>query len=255
MFKKSLKILALLVFSCETFAQSTNTLWYKQPAKHFEETLVLGNGKLGATVFGGVESDKILLNDATLWSGEPVNANMNSEAYKNVSAIREALKNEDYKLADQLQRKLQGKFSESYAPLGTMFIAPSAPDGGTVKYTNYYRELDISKAVSKVTYEINGVKYTREYFVSHPDQIMIVKLTSSQKGALTFDVKFNSLLKYKVSTPNQTLQANGYAPIKAEPNYRRVQNPIVFDENKGTRFTTLAKIKILVVQSYQPIAH
>lgn len=239
MLKKSLKVLALLILSCETFAQSTNTLWYKQPAQYFEETLVLGNGKLGATVFGGVESDKILLNDATLWSGEPVNANMNPEAYKYVSAIREALKNEDYKLADKLQRKLQGKFSESYAPLGTMFINHA----NATNYSNYYRELNISQAVSKVTYEINGVKYTREYFVSQPDQIMVVKLTSNKKGALTFDVKFNSLLKYKVSTPNQTLQANGYAPIKAEPNYRKSDNPVVFDENKGTRFTTVAKIK------------
>ncbi len=239
MLKNHLKALILLMLSCETFAQSTNTLWYKQPAQYFEETLVLGNGKLGATVFGGVKSDKIYLNDATLWSGEPVNANMNPEAYKNLPAIREALKNEDYKLADKLQRQLQGKFSESYAPLGTMFINHANAD----TYSNYYRELNIAQAVSKVTYEINGIKYTREYFVSQPDQIMVVKLTSSKKGALTFDVKFNSLLKYKVSTPKQTLQANGYAPIKAEPNYRRVENPIVFDENKGTRFTTLAKIK------------
>ncbi|MFN3488740.1 MAG: glycosyl hydrolase family 95 catalytic domain-containing protein [Emticicia sp.] len=245
MIKTHLKILALLIFSCETFAQSNNTLWYKQPAQYFEESLVLGNGKLGATVFGGVESDKIYLNDATLWSGEPVNPLMNPaggepQAYKNVPAIREALKNEDYKLADQLQRKLQGKFSESFAPLGTMFINHSPP---TSEVSNYYRELDISKAISKVTYEINGVKYTREYFVSHPDQIMAVKLTSSQKGGLTFDIKFNSLLKYKVTTPKQTLQINGYAPIHAEPNYRKSDNPVIFDEAKGTRFTTLAKIK------------
>ena len=71
-------------------AQSTNTLWYKQPAQYFEESLVLGNGKMGASVFGGVQSDKIFLNDATLWSGVPVDANMNPEAYKNIPAIREA---------------------------------------------------------------------------------------------------------------------------------------------------------------------
>ncbi|MDP2114663.1 MAG: glycoside hydrolase N-terminal domain-containing protein, partial [Bacteroidota bacterium] len=101
-------------------AQSTNTLWYSKPARYFEESLVLGNGKMGASVFGGVQSDQIYLNDATLWSGGPVDANMNPEAYKNVPAIREALKNENYKLADELQRKLQGKFSQSYAPLGTL---------------------------------------------------------------------------------------------------------------------------------------
>ena len=84
----------------EAYAQSDHILWYNQPAQYFEESLVLGNGKMGASVFGGVASDKIYLNDATLWSGEPVDANMNPEAYKNLPAIREALKNEDYKLAD-----------------------------------------------------------------------------------------------------------------------------------------------------------
>jgi len=68
-------------------AQSANTLWYNKPAQYFEESLVLGNGKMGASVFGGVLSDKIFLNDATLWSGGPVDANMNPEAYKNIPAI------------------------------------------------------------------------------------------------------------------------------------------------------------------------
>ena len=71
----------------------------------------MGNGKMGASFFGGVKSEKIYLNDATLQSGEPVDANMNPEAYINLPAIREALKNEDYKLADELNRKLQGKYS------------------------------------------------------------------------------------------------------------------------------------------------
>ena len=109
----------LFLFCGKVIAQSNHILWYNQPAEFFEESLVLGNGKMGATVFGGVNSDKIYLNDITLWSGEPVNANMNPEAYKNIPAIREALKNENYKLAEELNKKLQGKNSESYSPLGT----------------------------------------------------------------------------------------------------------------------------------------
>ncbi len=221
-------------------AQSSNTLWYKQPAQFFEESLVLGNGKMGASVFGGVNSDQIYLNDATLWSGEPVNPNMNPEAYKNLPAIREALKKEDYKLADQLNKKLQGKFSASYAPLGTLHInfnQEGAPE-------NYRRELDISRAISKVSYVLNGVQFTREYFISYPDQIMIIRLTCSKKGALSFDVKFNSQLKYKVSLDENVLNAKGYAPIHCEPSYRGdMPNAIVFDKNKGTRFSTLVKIK------------
>ena len=109
--KLAILFIGIVLFISKTFSQSDKILWYKQPALHFEESLVIGNGKLGATVFGGVASDKIYLNDATLWTGEPVNANMNPEAYKNIPAIRAALANEDYKLADSLQRTVQGKFS------------------------------------------------------------------------------------------------------------------------------------------------
>jgi alpha-L-fucosidase 2 len=236
-----LPIFLLLVMGSEWCrAQSSNTLWYKQSAQYFEESLVLGNGKMGASVFGGVTSDQIYLNDATLWSGEPVNPNMNPEAYKNVAAVREALKNEDYKLADQLNKKLQGKFSESYAPLGTLFL-DFKHDGEPM---NYYRELNISEAVSKVSYQVDGVKFTREYFISYPNQIMVIKLTSSQKGALNFGVKFSSQLKNTVSVSDQILKAKGYAPTHAEPSYRGDKpNAVTFEENKGIHFATMVRIK------------
>ena len=221
-------------------SQSSNTLWYKQPAQYFEESLVLGNGKVGASVFGGVQSDKIYLNDITLWSGEPVNPNMNPEAYKNIPAIREALKNDDYKLADQLNKKVQGSFSESYAPLGTLFLE-FKHEGDP---QNYHRELNISEAISRVSYEVKGVKFTREYFISYPDQMMVIKLTSSQKGALNFGVKFESQLKNSIAVADNTLNANGYAPTHAEPNYTgKKSNAVTFNENKGTRFAILIKIK------------
>lgn len=220
-------------------AQSDKLLWYKQPAQHFEETLVLGNGRVGATVFGGVDSDKIYLNDATLWSGEPLPAYQNPEAHKNIPAIREALQNEDYKLADQLQKKVQGKFSESYAPLGTLTI--QWQHKGTSQ--NYRRQLDLQTAIASTAYEVNGVKFLREYLVSHPDKVFAIQLKSSQKGGLNFDIKFNSLLRNKVSVHKQVLQAKGYAPIKAEPGYRGLKDPIQFVEGRGTRFTTLASVK------------
>jgi len=236
--KKLLLILIVSTFCGKSVAQSTHKLWYKQPAEFFEETLVLGNGKMGATVFGGVNSDKIYLNDITLWSGEPVNANMNPEAYKNIPAIREALKNENYQLAEELNKKLQGKNAESYAPLGTLEIN----NFHTGKVSNYYRELDVSNAVSKVSYEIDGVKYTREYFVSAPDQIMVIKLTSSQKGALNFDIHSSSLLTSSSELKDNVLALNGVAPIHENEQYTV---PLAFLSNKerGTRFTSLVKIK------------
>lgn len=233
----SFLLLCVVLQWCE--GQSASKLWYNKPAEYFEESLVLGNGKLGATVYGGIQTDKIHLNDATLWSGGPVNANMSPEAYKNLPAIREALKNEDYKLADQLNRKLQGTFSESFAPLGNLFIHTSTEGAAS----QYYRDLNLETAVSTVSYEQNGVKYSREYFVSAPDQVVVIKLSSNKKGSLSFDLNYSSLLKNQVSGSGKVLQMNGYAPYHAEPSYRRSENPVLFDENKGTRFTALAKIK------------
>lgn len=235
---KTVVILLLFSFSTKTTAQSNHVLWYNQPAEFFEESLVLGNGKLGATVFGGANADKIYLNDATLWSGEPVNANMNPEAYKNIPAIREALKNENYKLAEELNKKIQGKNSESFAPLGTLEINNSEKG----KAVNYHRELDISNAISKVSYEMAGVKYTREYFVSAPDQIMVIKLTADQKGALNFDINLKSLLKSNVEVRNNILVMNGVAPIHENEGYP-VQPKYLQVKERGTRFTTLIQIK------------
>ncbi|MBC7569754.1 MAG: glycoside hydrolase family 95 protein [Spirosoma sp.] len=226
-------------------AQSTGSnqstrLWYRQPANYFEESLALGNGTQGACVFGGVMSDSIFLNDATLWSGEPINPNsINPNAHTHLAALRAALKNENYKQADSLNRTMQGRFSESYAPLGTLHI--DVKHGGQAE--TYYRELDLTNAVSTTRYTVNGVTFTREYFVSQPDHIMVIRLKSSRAGALSFALRFSSLLRTKTSVLDKTLTVGGYAPIHTEPSYRGNRpNPVVFDPARGTRFTTLARI-------------
>lgn len=237
--RKHFFTICIFLFGYQAYSQSDHILWYNQPAEYFEETLVLGNGKMGASVFGGTGSDKIYLNDLTLWSGEPVDPTKYQDIYKNLPAVREALKNEDYKLADKLNKKLQGKYSESYAPLGTLFI----DFGNETPPTKYYRELNIENAISRVEYETNGVTYTREYFISNPDKIMAIRLSGSKKGALNFTVRFNSLLRYKVSASDNQMNIAGYAPIIARPSYVKDSNPVVFDEKKGTRFSTLVKIR------------
>ncbi|WP_427875512.1 glycoside hydrolase family 95 protein [Flavobacterium sp. MMS24-S5] len=238
MIKKTFLILLFTSYYANISAQSKNVLWYKQPAEFFEESLVLGNGKMGATVFGGANSDKIYLNDITLWSGEPVNANMSPEAYKNIPAIREALKNENYKLAEELNKKVEGKNSESYAPLGTLEINNSEKG----KAVNYHRELDLSNAITKVSYEMAGIKYTREYFVSAPDKVMIIKLTADQKGALNFDINLKSLLKSNVEVRNNILVLKGSAPIHENAGYN-VSPKYLSLKERGTRFTGLVQIK------------
>jgi len=240
---KNIKRLLVAIIITSSFsivvAQSPSKLWYNQPAQYFEEALVLGNGKIGATVFGGPESDKIFLNDATLWNGEPLNSFMNPEAYKLIPGIREALKNENYPLADKLNKKVEGVFSQSYSPLGTLNIDFAQK----VTVTDYHRELDLSNAVSTVTYKVDGVNYKREYFVSYPDQIMVIRVSADKKASVSFQLNFDSQLKYKKQVVNKILNVNGYVPYYCAPSYRHAdKEPIQFDEKRGTRFTSLFKI-------------
>lgn len=219
---------------------SDKILWYNTPATCFEESLVLGNGKTGASVFGGTKTEKIYLNDATLWSGEPVDPMMNPEAYKFVPAIREALANENYELADKLNRKLEGKYSESFEPLGTMYI--NFNHNGDIK--NYRRELNINNALAKTTYETNGISYSREYFVSHPDKVMVIKLHADKKNMLNFNVKFDGKLKFANKAENGILKIDGYAPYHSDPNYANTGNPpVLFDKNRGVHFSTYFRVK------------
>ena len=232
-------VFVMAIMTIQTYGQLSTQIKFNRPADFFEETLVLGNGRMGASVFGNPEHEKIYLNDLTLWSGEPVDANMNPEAYKNVALVREALRNNNFQLADKLNKKIQGKYSQSYAPLGTMLI-DFKYDG---KYSELSRVLDIDNATSHLHYVVNGVQYSREYFVSYPDRVMAIKLTSSKKGTLTFDLKFLSQLRYKLSFAKNVYVASGYAPYYTVPSYVRAENPVRFDESKATRFASLFGIK------------
>ncbi len=232
-----------LIFSCVFLyfpllnAQETKQhplkLWYKQPANYFEEALALGNGKIGATVYGGTKTDLIHLNDITLWSGGPVDPYMNPKAYEYFPKVRELLLKENYKAADSLVRKIQGKFSESYAPLGNLYI-----DFNHEQAQNYVRELSLNNARAKVQYTVGNTTIKRHYFVSYPDNVIAIHLESSQAGGLSFRLRFDSKLKFKTKSTLHHLHANGMAPVRADPNYvRKKDNPIVFIDGKGTRFS------------------
>ena len=123
--KKSFVTIALLMFVFQlcSFAQNDLKLWYNKPADLWTEALPLGNGRIGAMVFGRVEEELIQLNESTLWSGGPVKTNVNPQAPSYLPQIRNALLNEeDYAKANELTKKMQGLFSESYMPLGNLMI-------------------------------------------------------------------------------------------------------------------------------------
>lgn len=181
-------------------------LWYNQPARAFEESLPIGNGKLGALIYGGTDKDSLYLNDITLWTGSPVNPTEGGDAYKWIPKIREALFKEDYKTADSLQHYVQGHNSEYYQPLGLLQIK----DANSGKATQYYRELSLDNSIAQVSYLRNGVKYTKEYFASHPDKLIAIKLGASQKKAINCEISLTSLIPHKVKASQQQLTMTGH---------------------------------------------
>ncbi len=222
-YKKLIPALLLVTFVTQSNAQTTSKLWYKKPAKQWVEALPLGNGRIGAMVFGGVEEELIQLNESTLYSGGPLKHNINPQAHTFLPQIREALlKDEDYSKAENLTKNMQGLFTESYLPLGDMLIRQ---DFHGVAAFNYYRNLDIQKATATTSFTVDGVTYKREIFVSAPDNIMLVKLTASRKASLTFTVSANSQLRYQLSVNgNNQLLVSGKAPVHVDPNYFNPEN-------------------------------
>ena len=244
-------LISCILFSGNIFSQQSNQykLWYTQPANQFEEALPLGNGRLGIMVYGGVKTERFSLNEETLWAGGPVNPDMNPNAKNYLQPVREALFNEDYKKADSLVRFMQGKYSESYAPLGSLFFDFNHKG----EPTDYRRELDIQNAVSKTTYHINGTDYTRETFVSYPDQVAVIRITAKGADKLDFSCRFTSQLQHYTLLDGDRLRMKGYAPIHAEPNYRgKIPDAIIYDSANAMRFSSLLKIiKTDGLQSFQ----
>ncbi|MCP9234632.1 glycoside hydrolase N-terminal domain-containing protein [Lewinella sp. JB7] len=229
---------ACLPLTAQTAADEL--LRYDRPARYFEESLVLGNGRLGASVFGGTGTDTIYLNDLTLWSGEPVDSSHFPDVAGNLPAIRAALAAEDYRAADSLNKVLQGPFSDSYAPLGTLLLDFDTPTGTT----DYRRELDLRTATARAQYRTGGTTLRREYFVSHPDRVIAIRLTADRPGAVNATLRFSSLLRYATEVRDGDLHVNGYAPYHAEPSYRgRMPDAVRFDPERGTRFTSLFRVK------------
>ena len=201
-----------------------NKLWYNKPAYAFEESLPLGNGKLGALVYGGANNDSIQLNDITLWTGVPVNPNEGGEAYKWIPKIREALFKEDYKTADSLQHYVQGHNSEFYQPLGMINIK----DCNQGEFTDYYRELSLDNSLATVRYRRNGIQYTKEYFASHPDKMIAIKLSASQKRSINSDISLTSLIPHQVKASRGQLTMTGH---------------VLGDEANSTHYCAMLQVK------------
>lgn len=222
-----------LLLSIMAFAQNPQTLWYKQPARNWNEALPVGNGRLGVMVFGKVTDELLQLNEETLWSGGPVNRNPNPGAADYLPQVREALFREDYTQAAKLTQKIQGLYTEAYQPLGDLLLKQPLP--GTA--TNYYRDLDIDNATATTRFTVDGVTYTREIFVSAPDQVIVIRLMASKKGSLTVTAAAQSPHPAtKTVVSSRELAVRGKAPSHSDPNYVRYNNQaVVYSDSTGCR--------------------
>ena len=225
--------LLFLCMGCTNGAGAQNLkLWYQQPAAVWTEALPVGNGRLGAMVFGGAGEELIQLNESSLWSGGPVHEDVNPAAPSYLPQVRDALlKEEDYAKAAGLLKKMQGIFTESYLPLGDLRIRlDSVAD---VAAGNYYRELDIHHAVATTKFVLRGVAYTREIFISAPDQVMVIHLTADKPGQLNFTAGTNSQLHYRTEAAgNDEWVMKGRAPVHVEPSYSdQAQEPVLYKDS------------------------
>ena len=216
-------------------------LWYKQPAQAWEEALPLGNGKMGAMVFGGVTEERFQLNDNTLWSGYPEPGN-NPDAPKYLPLVREQIFQGNYDSATKLWKKMQGPYSARYLPLGDLRIFQPRYDTVT---TNYHRQLDLNAAIATTSYtSIAPFKF--ETFISHPDKVMVIRITSSVKGKIKFTTALTSKLKHEtLSIDNDYLVLKGKAPkFVANRNFEPKQVEYDDWQGEGMNFEIHLKIKV-----------
>ena len=235
--KRLTTLLALTLSITMSVAQE---LHYNQPAQFFEEALVIGNGMTGATVYGGTDTDRLSLNDITLWTGEPCNMNIYSpDAHQSIPAIREALRKGDYKKADQLQKNVQGHFSQNYQPLGELQITYA--DSG--KVSNYRRSLDIGEAVAHTSYERNGYHYTTEYFATNPDSGIVVRITTDSPSGIHATLSLGCQLRNEISASGNTIVNDGYAGYASLPSYYQSDEKFAYDPSRGIHFRTKVMAK------------
>jgi alpha-L-fucosidase 2 len=239
--KKLLFYSIITLFALSSFAQQKPLkLWYTKPAAIWEETLPLGNGRLGMMPDGGVFQENIVLNDITLWSGTYQDAN-NYQAYKNLPQIRELLLQGKNDKAQDLVNKTfvcEGKGSGQgnganvpfgcYQILGNLTITYPQSSVNS-NYSNYSRTLSLDSAIASCKYQLNDIVYSREYLTSFDNDVSVIRLTASKGKSLNFTVGLNRPERCSVQTAGNQLQMSG-----------QLNNGT---DGKGMKYLTLVKVK------------
>src|SRR6478736_2120065 len=175
--------LLLITTTCFSQGNASLKLWYNKPSGDiWENALPLGNGHLGAMVYGNVEKETIQLNEHTVWSGSP-NRNDNPLALDSLAVIRQLIFEGKQKDAEEIANRViitKKSHGQKFEPVGSLQLAFD----GHENFSNYRRELDIERAVSKTSYTIGDVTYTREALASLPDRVVVMRLTASKPGSI-----------------------------------------------------------------------
>ncbi|MFV0541514.1 MAG: glycosyl hydrolase family 95 catalytic domain-containing protein [Aestuariibaculum sp.] len=234
------KILCGLMLLCiyNTVAQSNGTLklWYDKPAEIWNEALPLGNGRLGAMVFGDPAIERLQLNEETIWAGSP-NSNAHPKALEALPKVRQLIFNERYAEAQALATsniRSQTNNGMPYQTFGNVYL--SFP--GHQDYTDYYRDLDIENATATVRYMVNGVTYTREILTAFQDQVIVVRLSANKPGQITTNVFINSPFDKTLTTTENGIIALSGVTSTVEGQKGRVKfQGCMAAKNKGGKIT------------------
>lgn len=220
-------------------------LYYEKPAGRWEETICLGNGRLGAMVWGGPGEEKLGLNEDSLWSGYERDRT-NPEAFESLQEARRLIFQGKTAEAEELIRgRMLGEYGESYLPLGNLNIVyrnleSREKDGLAAE--NYRRSLDLGEAVAYVDFDAEGVHYSREMFASYPGQAILVALGASEP-VMDLEVSLDSLLKCRMEEAADGLYFTGKCPEHLDPGYIREGEEAVIWGYRGKRFS--GKIRVL----------
>ncbi|MBF0575464.1 glycosyl hydrolase family 95 catalytic domain-containing protein [Dysgonomonas sp. GY617] len=208
----ALTLLLLIFMNVQVSASPNNNrhrLWYKQPAKVWMESSPLGNGRIGAMVYGGVETETVALNEVTMWSGERDKFQERLCGKDILNDIRQLFFAGDYSKGNRIASEYLSGTPHSFGshvPLGDMKINFKYPQGNI---SDYKRELNLENAINTVTFKVGNVKYTREYFCSNPDEALIIKLSASKAKALNLNLSFDLLRESEMRTTNNGLEFSG----------------------------------------------
>lgn len=215
-------------------AQNNLRLWYNQPAAQWTEALPVGNGRIGAMIFGNPAGELLQLNEATFWSGGPVKKEViNPDAPGYLPRIREALlQREDYQEANSLVKHLQGLYSQSFMPLADLRIQQQY---GAATYSAYTRDLTLDNSMATVSFTAAGVRYKREIIASFPGKAVIIRFTASKPGKISFTTALTSQVHYSVQADGTNgVIMKAQAPSQADPSYVKYnKEPVQYGDSAG----------------------